>query len=360
MVALRPEMTPTLARMVAARANAYKKPIRWFSIPQLFRYERQQRGRLKEHYQLNMDIVGESEAGADADVIAAALDILRSCGFGPSDVRLHLSDRRILANVLVNDLGVHPGELNKVLAGLDKIERSPETAEQYLEAALNRDPQRARAVLNLGLTLREPDQQLLNGPHAASLREVLDRLAAMGLSEFVQLDLGIVRGLAYYTGLVFEVFDVERSFRAICGGGRYDDLISQLAGVDMPCVGFGMGDVVLGELLKERDKYHPKPKRLDVFIVAFTREDVPAVLALAQELRKKGKVVEYSLRYQNPGKQRELAWVRNAEFVLTIGPEERADNAVSIRRSQEELSHRVPRDQVIEHLKRPPNQSRAT
>src|SRR5205823_358001 len=212
-VALRPEMTPTLARMVGARAQALKKPIRWFAIPQLFRYERQQRGRLREHFQLNMDIIGEAGPAADAEIMAAVIDIARAFGLTSTDVRLRVS------------------------------------------------------------------------PAAEQLRDCRARLEAMGLGDFVQVDFRIVRGLAYYTGIVFELFDAKRSLRAICGGGRYDTLIQEIAGVDLPCVGFGMGDVVLGELLKERGKDAAAPSRLDAFLIAVGAEDVAPVLKLAHELR---------------------------------------------------------------------------
>src|ERR1041384_8030717 len=255
-VALRPEMTPTLARMVGARAQALKKPIRWFSMPQLFRYERQQRGRLREHFQLNMDVIGEAGPAADAEVMGAVIDIAR--GFGPAP------------------------------------------AERRLHQALGNAPERKASVAAfLGLLAKEDPatvERLLAAPAAEPLRECRTRLDAMGLGGFVAIAFRIVRGLAYYTGLVFELFDAKRSLRAICGGGRYDSLIKEIAGVDLPCVGFGMGDVVLGELLKEHGKAAEAPSRLDAFLIAVGGEDVAPVLKLAHELRDRGVAVEYALR----------------------------------------------------------------
>src|SRR5205807_9194347 len=252
-VALRPEMTPTLARMVGARAQALKKPIRWFAIPQLFRYERQQRGRLREHFQLNMDIIGEAGPAADAEIMAAVIDIARAFGLTSTEVRLRVSDRRILANELKHGHAVAEGEMLGVLSALDKWGDEPALTERRLQHALGDSPARKAAVHSFLSLLANEDRatvaRLLATPAAEQLRECGARLEAMGLGDFVHVDFRIVRGLAYYTGIVFELFDAKRSLRAICGGGRYDTLIQEIAGVDLPCVGFGMGDVVLGELL---------------------------------------------------------------------------------------------------------------
>ena len=253
-VALRPEMTPTLARMVGARAQALKKPIRWFSIPQLFRYERQQRGRLREHFQLNMDIIGEPGPAADAEIIAAAIDIARAFGLGPKDVRLRVSDRRIVTAQLAGRYQVTDGEMPGVLAGLDKWDRNPADADAILRKVLPANDPRIGAILEFMSGLGEGATELRKSEQAEPLNECVARLDEMKLAEFVEVDFRIVRGLAYYTGIVFELFDAKSSLRAICGGGRYDDLIEQVAGIDLPCVGFGMGDVVLGELLKEHGK----------------------------------------------------------------------------------------------------------
>jgi len=330
-VTLRPEMTPTLARMVAQHAARLKKPIRWFSLPQLFRYERQQRGRLREHFQLNMDIIGEAGSLADAEVIGAATDIVRALGFGPGDVRVRVSDRRVLVDALTGELGVGAEQVPEVLAALDKFERAPEATREALEQVFGaKGKARAEAVMAFAAGLDDP-QDLLARPAAAPLRECLDHLRAMGLTEFVDVDLRIVRGLAYYTGIVFELFDAKRSLRAICGGGRYDNLLKQVGGVDLPCVGFGMGDVVLGELLEARDGPPKTEPVVGVFVATVGEEDRPAALGLAHALRDRGLRVEFALKRQALGKQLELAAARGARVAVVLGPEERAKAQAVVR-----------------------------
>jgi len=349
-VALRPEMTPTLARMVGARAQALKKPIRWFSIPQLFRYERQQRGRLREHFQLNMDIIGEAGPAADAEVMAAALDIMRAFGLGPADVRLRVSDRRIIVAQLEREHGVREEEIGGVLAALDKFERDPAGAKRQLDGALGGPSDRQASVATSLNSFFAGLQQspgrgagdLLEAPAAEALRECVDRLNTMGLGDFVDVDFRIVRGLAYYTGLVFELFDAKKSLRAICGGGRYDDLIEQIVGTDLPCVGFGMGDVVLGELLRERESGFESSGQLDAFLVAVSGEDVGPVVKLAHELRDRGVAVEYGLRPAAIRKQLELAAARGAPRAVIIGPEERAAQAAVVRDLRAGTQETVP------------------
>ena len=339
-VALRPEMTPTLARMVAQRAAQLKKPIRWFSIPQLFRYERQQRGRLREHFQLNVDIIGESGPLADAEVIAVAVDIVRLLGFGPSDVRARVSDRRVLSDALSSDLEVRPAELAGVLAALDKYDRSPEAAREALQGTLGGGT-RPDAVMRFAAALYRPEG-LLARPAAGALRECLDHLGAMGLAEFVDVDFRIVRGLAYYTGIVFELFDAGRELRAICGGGRYDELLKQVGGVDLPCAGFGMGDVVLGELLAERGAVPAPEPVVKVFVAVVGEDDRPAALALAHALRERGVRVEFALKRQALGKQLELAAARGAHAAVVIGPDERAAGQGVVRQLASGVEQRVP------------------
>lgn len=349
-VALRPEMTPTLARMVAARAAALKKPIRWFSMPQLFRYERQQRGRLREHFQLNMDLIGESGPLADAEIIAAALDVMRAFGLGPDAVRARVSDRRVAA-ALLEHAGVGADLLPAAYAAIDKIERDDADAliGQLGKAGVGAEA--ARRVLAVGgLRGAEAVRGALaalpsSGDEAGGdLFECIDALEAMGLGPFVEVDLSIVRGLAYYTGIVFELFDAGRSFRAICGGGRYDDLLGALGGVDLPAVGFGMGDVVLGQLLQERGVAPPVEPAIDAFLIAVTSEDVPHVLRLAHQLRDSRRQVEFALKAQAMGKQLKLAAARGARRAVIIGPDERAGGEVVLRNLKEGSEKRVPMD----------------
>jgi histidyl-tRNA synthetase len=336
-VALRPEMTPTLARMVAARARALKKPIRWFSIPQLFRYERQQRGRLREHFQLNLDLIGEPGPLADTEVIAAAIDVARLLGLGPTDVRARVSDRSVL-RALVLAAGVPEDSVPAAYAAIDKVGReSRPQLEKWLTEDGGLDRGVAGRVLDIGSVQGlDAVRDVARGiPRAAEtlapLAECVAALEAMGVGAFVDVDLAVVRGLAYYTGIVFELFDARRALRAICGGGRYDGLLSALGGVDLPAVGFGMGDVVLGELLKGRGLAPQAAGALDAFLVAVTADDLRAVLTLAHQLRDRGLHVEFPLKEQTIAKQLKLAAARRARYAVIIGPEERKAGAGMVR-----------------------------
>ena len=311
-VALRPEMTPTFARMVGARANAMRKPIRWFSIPQLFRYERQQKGRLREHFQLNVDIVGEPDVSADAELIAVAVECMRVFGLGPEDVRARVSDRRLLHGIL-DRLGVLESAAGAVFAVIDKLDRQPRD--------VSRDKLRAAGVPNdavehlLGLQTIDTVDALRStfGGHPQvdgtldTLAALTEHLRALGVNDWVDIDLTIVRGLAYYTGTVFELFDASGEFRAICGGGRYDNLLASLTGVDLPALGFGMGDVVLGELLKARGKLPEHAPALDYWVAYEDASQRPEAMRVATVLRRDGASVEYALRPLPLGKQLDAA-----------------------------------------------------
>jgi histidyl-tRNA synthetase len=346
-VALRPEMTPTLARMVGAHAQALKKPIRWFSIPQLFRYERQQRGRLREHFQLNMDILGETSALADAELIAAAIDIMRALGLTQTDVKARVSDRRVLRALLLGR-GITEAQLPTAFEAIDKSERVPQEAFAEILAKAAIGKREADAVSEIaalrGLDAVAAALGKVPGGEAAGepLRQAVAALEAMGLGDFVAVDLTIVRGLAYYTGIVFELFDTGKSLRAICGGGRYDGLLKVLGGVDLPALGFGMGDVVLGELLKARGPADQASTKLDAFLIAVSGEDVAPVLKLAHELRDRGVAVEYGLRPAAIRKQLELAAARGAPRAIIVGPDERAAGEVVVRDLKAGTEARVP------------------
>jgi histidyl-tRNA synthetase len=317
-VALRPEMTPTFARMVGARAGALRKPVRWFSVPQLFRYERQQKGRLREHFQLNVDIVGETDVTADAELLTVAVEIMRELGLGPQDVRARVSDRRLLA-ALLGDLGVTEAQLPAVYAAVDKIEREPRESleRKLLDAGLD-----AAAVAALYRTVAERSfdevrAELEARPalaeHLARMDAYLAALDALGVREWVQVDLTIVRGLAYYTGVVFELFDARGEFRAICGGGRYDDLLASLGGVDLPALGFGMGDVVLAELLRARGLLHVEPEGVDYWVVAGENATADAVLRAAAALRRRGLSADYVLNATKLTTQKTRAQLQTAQ-----------------------------------------------
>ncbi|HMC57059.1 MAG TPA: histidine--tRNA ligase [Gemmatimonadaceae bacterium] len=311
-IALRPEMTPSFARMVGARANALRKPIRWFSIPQLFRYERQQKGRLREHFQLNVDIVGETSVSADAELVAVAVECMRGFGLGPGDVRARASDRRLLIAIL-QALDVSDEHAPDVFAVVDKLDRQPADISRDKLTAAGLGDRAVETVLGLqrldtpdAIAKAFPDSNAV-GERAAELTAYLDCCDALGVREFVDLDLTIVRGLAYYTGIVFELFDAKDEFRAICGGGRYDTLLASLSGVDLPALGFGMGDVVLGELLRSRGQMPLATPGMDYWVAFEEQSQLAEAMRIATTLRRSGASVEYSLRPMQLGKQLQTA-----------------------------------------------------
>ena len=326
-VSLRPEMTPSLARILAERSRSLPKPIRWFSVPQLFRYERQQRGRLREHFQWNVDVIGEEGVAADAEVLAVALDGLRELGLGEADVRARVSDRRLLTALLAA-AGVPDAAMGAAFGVIDKLGReSGARSRQRLIEEVGLSPEASAELLGLlGGGLDPVAARFGDRPKVveavARLRAYLALLEAMGLAPFVEVDLRIVRGLAYYTGIVFELFDRRGVLRAICGGGRYDRLLELVGGEPLPAIGFGMGDVVLTELLRERGLVPDTTRSVDYFVVPVGEEQRPRALALAHTLRDRGCSVLYSLRPQPVGKQFRAAATEGARSVIVLGPAE--------------------------------------
>jgi histidyl-tRNA synthetase len=322
-VALRPEMTPTVARMVAARANALRKPVRWFSVPQLFRYERQQKGRLREHFQLNVDIFGEADVSADAELLAVAIEIMRMLGLGPADVKARVSDRRFWSARFVGR-GVAETSLPALFQIIDKMERVPEAAtiEKLSQLGLNVDTIDAILAFARPQSIDEFidswDDVVTMSEHMHRLRRYADRLHALGVADYVVLDTKIVRGLAYYTGIVFELFDAKGEFRAICGGGRYDNLLQALGGVDMPALGFGMGDVVLGDLLRARGLMPSGLQSIDFWVAPMSSDSQLNAVRVATALRNLGVSVEYPLREQSPSKQLKAAATVGAKAVVFV------------------------------------------
>jgi histidyl-tRNA synthetase len=336
-VSLRPEMTPTLARMVGAKANALRKPVRWFSTPQLFRYERQQRGRLREHFQLNVDIIGEADVTADAELLAVAIDIMREFGLSPEDVRARVSDRRLL-RALLAEIGVGEETMPGVFAVVDKFERQPREVSREKLSALGVSAEAIDGLFGMLGGASVDDLRARFGASSAvserldDLSRYFEYLRSLGVADYVMLDLTIVRGLAYYTGIVFELFDVRGELRAICGGGRYDGLLATLGGADLPALGFGMGDVVLGELL--RDRHLPSLMTQPDFWIASHSEETGTlgdVMTVATLLRRAGASVEYALRSQAVGKQRKAAFSAGASYFVTLAPDFRQTRAIELQ-----------------------------
>ena len=352
-IALRPEMTPTLARMVAARANAMRKPVRWFSIPQLFRYERQQRGRLREHFQLNMDIIGEADVSADAELLAAAIDIMRELDLSSEDVVARVSDRRLL-NALLRGIGIDEPQMPAAYAALDKLDRDPRDVLEHRLAAAGVSASASAQLFELaGATADEAAfTQVVSAAGASAewdnLRRYLDHADSLGVREWVKLDLSIVRGLAYYTGIVFELFDAKGELRAICGGGRYDTLLESLGGVSLPALGFGMGDVVLGELLRSRGRMPAAEAAVDVWVAYGEAGSVEDAMRLAARLRARGRSVEYALGSQKLARQLKAAHTARARETVVIATPELSAGEGMVRRSDEKGERKVQLDAWLE------------
>ncbi len=305
-VSLRPEMTPTLARMAASHTRNYKKPIKWFSIPQLFRYERQQKGRLREHFQFNADIIGEEHLAADAELIALLIDTLRDLKLTSDDFVVRLSSRRAWQDFFENG-GGQEKDANDFYQIIDKLERE--------DPAVSGDK-----LAKLGFSLEQVNDFIESGQPTNELAAILANIEARGLGDFIKIDYRIIRGLAYYTGPVYEAFDKRGKFRAIAGGGRYDHLVKLVSGgkSDLPALGFGMGDVVLAELLKDRGLVPPLGQALDAFVQIADESLRNASLGLVQQLRQAGLATEYPLLKTKPDKQLKRALELNAKWLVTL------------------------------------------
>jgi histidyl-tRNA synthetase len=338
-VAMRPELTPSLARVVAAHEREFKKPLKWFSIGQFFRYEKQQRGRLREHFQLNCDIIGETNLAADIELVALCIDILRAFGFTEKDFVVRISDRDFWTDFL-RERGVSADRWDELLQAIDKSGREPrdKTAEKLGQLA---DP--IFSILKTGGTSRKLDQ-------------LVDGLRERGLADYVAIDVGIVRGLAYYTGIVFEVFDRGGKFRAIAGGGRYDNLIAQLSdgAVSMPAIGFAMGDVVLGELMNEtahaREKLEAaiaQGRKIDIYVVIAKEQRRADALAQIQQFRDRGYRVDYSLTSEKVGKQFQTAEQLGARVAVLFGDEWPQVKVKNLATREESLVHHA---ELLAHL----------
>jgi len=319
-VALRPEMTPTLARMVGAHHRDYKKPIKWFAIPQLFRYEKQQRGRLREHFQFNADIIGETDVSADAELIALAIDTLRSFGLTEKDFVVRISDRRVWQRYLSGAV-VAEDKQYMAFQAIDKLEREPveKTREKLALAGLSMEKIEELLAIAEGKATAD----------APELQQVLGKLG--GLAAYCKVDFKIVRGLAYYTGIVWEIHDCTGELRAVAGGGRYDSLLKQVSGVELPALGFGMGDVVLGELLKDRGLLPKVDWELDCYIVIADEALRAEALKLIHNLRDAGIAVDCALTPAKVGKQFQAASASGARYALVIGPDEWKSGEVKLK-----------------------------
>ncbi|MCD6364530.1 MAG: histidine--tRNA ligase [Planctomycetes bacterium] len=324
-LAIRPEITPSLARMVNARINSLRRPAKWFSVPRLCRAENPQKGRLREFFQWNVDVIGSDSILADAECILVCVDFLREVGLTPDDVCVRVGSRPLTTASLIA-AGTPAESIEKVLPVLDKREKvsDEEFARLAAEAGLSEEQTAAARQLQDAADIDEVAALLDGADGAASsisdLREMMDRLTQMGVADYCRLDMRIIRGLAYYTGIVYEVFDRGESLRAIAGGGRYDNLLEILGGPTVGAVGFGMGDVVLGILLQEKGKLPEtlKAKRIDYYVIEGGETISASLLATVGALRRMGYSAEFSYQKRSVNRQFKEASRCGADAIIVV------------------------------------------
>ena len=347
-VALRPEMTPSLARMVMSRAGALPMPIKWYSIPQCWRYERTQRGRGREHYQWNVDIWGIDEISADVELISVLVTFFRSVGLTEEDLVIKMSSRKVLEEVL-GSLGLEGEIFAKTCIIVDKMDKLPAdvVSEQLGDLGLEET-----AIQTIQSTLAIKDMNSLEkilGKESAAVTELtslFSALEAYGISGWIEFDASIVRGLAYYTGPVFEAHDRAGELRAICGGGRYDKLLSTLGGKDLPATGFGFGDMVIMELLAEKGLVPELIGGVDDVVISLSPELRNAAMSVATSLRNTGKSVDLVLE------DKRLKWAfkhaerSGAQRLVMVMPDEWKEGKVKIKDLESGEEIEVPVDSL--------------
>ena len=331
-LSLRPEMTPSLARLVLQHNKSLSFPIKWFSMPQCFRYERMTKGRRREHFQWNADIIGQPHILAEAEILMLLISACESMGLTKKEFKVFINDRRIL-NAILSQINV-PTELHStVLVILDKRDK---ISSEALVAMLEDTGMSAKQVGQLNEFLSNTDLKDLEGnlsdtTGVEQLHSLMDMMDTAGCSGYLKFDISIVRGLSYYTGAVFEVNSPEKKHRAICGGGRYDSLLSAFGGETVPAVGFGFGDVVVLDVLKEMGRFPELPRKLDYTIIPFANEQVGIALKIAAELRMRGSVVDCNFSMRKMKKTMRQANESGAAKAILLFPEELAEDKVVIR-----------------------------
>jgi histidyl-tRNA synthetase len=332
-LALRPEMTPSLARLVLSRQNALSYPLKWFSIPQCFRYERMTKGRKREHYQLNLDIIGEENVYAETEVLSAAIHSLQLAGLREGDFFVRVGSRALLGD-LFDASGIPTEKFEAVCLALDKRDKQPADAIAALlasEGLTAEEIKKAFELLEIG-SLEEAAGFLKKKTAAfENVADLFSLLDDYGLGGFICFDISIVRGLAYYTGIVFEAFDAKRRFRAIFGGGRYDNLVSSLGGKPIPCVGLGFGDVVVCELLSDLGRPLAGDRGADVQIGFLSDEERGMALEAVRILRGEGCAVNVDLAPSKAKKFFARASKAGARHAIYLGPSERKEGLYPIK-----------------------------
>ena len=367
-VAMRPEMTPSLARLVGAQAKSLKRPIKWFSIGEQYRYERPQKGRLRAFYQFNVDILGEAGIGADAEVIACLIESLQLFGLSSKDFKIRLSDRS-LWTLFLKHWGIEDATMPEVLGLMDRIEKMDEKAifdqlKKFFDSDLELESffdsvqsfLKIASVEDLQVFLSElsPSTDFIDLFQAriSELNSLCSLLTDIGLQDYVTIDFKIVRGLAYYTGFVFEAFEASGQGRALSGGGRYDNLIERLSGNPMEAVGFAMGDVTLLDLLESKSKLPDLKNIPDIYLIFSGEKERSIALKDASVLRSAGYKVDYPLKPLGFSKQFKEVNQKAVPLALIYGSEELSDNKVKIKNFKTGDERLISRDRsaLIEAL----------
>jgi len=349
-VALRPEMTPSLARLVAAKAGSLRKPLKWFSIGEMYRYEKPQKGRGRSFYQFNADILGESGVGADAECIALLVEALKECGLGEGEFEVRISDRKLWF-LFLQAYGLDEKKALEVFTIVDKWGRDPETVtkgkllkylpDEGVERIFSSIKESTTKYMLLGDVMTGKVEYL--NARGKDIIELFKCLESLGISgKLVKQDMSIVRGLAYYTGFVFEAYQTVGTARALAGGGRYDDLLMKLGGVDMPAVGFGMGDMTVSDLLNELKRPLTDEGKLDIYLVIGSDKERPEALKLVGQFRAAGLSVDYPLKEEKFGKQFKTAEQCGARLAVILGPDEVAAGQVKIKDMLSRVEVAVP------------------
>lgn len=345
-LALRPEMTPTLARMIAARQKQLTFPVKWYAIAQCFRYERMTRGRKREHYQLNMDIIGEESVSSEIEVISAAVKALEIMGMPRDAFRVHVNNRALLSELLDRS-GIDPEHHSAVFLALDKRGKIPDEdiAALLREEGLDEAAVRKTFELLAVQTLEQAEELAgKDSPAVAALRELFHLAEIYGIEECLMFDIAVIRGLSYYTGIVFEAFDTARKFRAIFGGGRYDNLLTTIGGAPTPAVGLGFGDVVVAEALKDLLGEKAAAERKGVVIGYMADEQREPAMRLARALRDSGEIVDLVLKRQKPKQFFSHANSGAPADAIYIGPDD-VEKGVARRKhldTREETEIKIP------------------
>ena len=334
-LSLRPEMTPSLARLVLQQEKSLSFPIKWFSMPQCFRYERMTKGRRREHFQWNADIIGQHEVVAEAEILMLLISACESMGLSTNDFRVFINDRRIL-NAILSQINVPQVLHSEVMVIMDKRDKIPPEALSIMLGEMRMTTKQV-GQLNEYLSksdLEELRENLKNTEGIEELQHLMKLMETAGYKNYLQFDISIVRGLSYYTGAVFEVNSPEKQHRAICGGGRYDSLLSTYGGETVPAVGFGFGDVVVLDVLKELERFPELPRKLDYTIIPFANEQIGTALKIAAELRLQGSTVDCNFSMKKIKKMMQQAHESGAAKAILLFPDELSDDKVVIRDMQ--------------------------